>query len=123
MEHVVKELPQQPVSTREEAPTTPERSIKESVVADSLAGIFGLKPGEITPKEKQKIDEIVGWVQRSNGSPEDLDLAWAVIKKRNQLGTPRMGTSTIDHMYQWYKASMDYQSAQEKLRILEMGQL
>lgn len=121
MEQVIKELPVKSVETREEVPTTPDRSIKESVNADLLAGVFGVKPGELSAKDKQQIDEIVTWVKTLNGNPEDLDLTWAVVKKRNQLGTPRIGNSTLEHMYAWYRASKEYADAEEKLKILELG--
>jgi hypothetical protein len=121
VDEVAKDAPSQP-SERPAAvsPTTPEPSGKEKVDAQSLAGIFGVRGDSLSPKQVEKINSIVSWVRQTSGS-EDTDIAWAIVQKRNQLGSPRLGVSVIDHMYQWYVASKEYEEAQAKLRAVELG--
>lgn len=118
VDEIAKDAPSKHGPPAAEHPTTPRQPAKESVDAQSLAGIFGMRGAELSPKEKEKINAIVSWVRKSD---DDLDLAWALVQKRNQLGSPRIGTSVLDHMYQWYRASIDYEESAMRLRQVELG--
>lgn len=83
----------------------------------SCAKIFGLRVEELSPKEKQMLSEVYQWAKETTG--KDGDPMWALISKRNQLGTPIAGDSYLARIYQWVKQYQITRQEEEKLKLLE----
>jgi len=81
----------------------------------SCAKVFGLESEKLSPKEKQMLEDCFKWAQ----SEDKENPSWALISKRNQLGTPITGESYLVKMFQWVRQYQIIKEDQRKLAILE----
>lgn len=114
---IVKEISATVEESAPAEPTSPEASQGAPVEPQAIASIFGLRPESLSPKEVSRIQTIVDWARAEH--PDEMDLRWLIIQKRNTMAPPRVGETYLDKMYQWVSAYTAMQVAERNLRIAE----
>ena len=115
MDEYVKELPLtvEPIEPTNDVPAAADTLM---VPAEAISDLFGIR-GEMNSKQRQWLGEVVAWAKEQG---KDLsDIKWAIIQKKNSLGSPALGTTQLEKFMQWLTAFNGYKRAKDNLRSVE----
>lgn len=103
----------QPVEEVEQAYGSPE------VEAPSFADLFGMEPTNVNDRDRSKLADIVDWARSEFPDLPRHELRWAIVQKKNSLGAPRVGETTLAKLHRWVVAYRGFRSAEAELKAME----
>ena len=97
----------------------PESSISnssESMLVDPiLKGFFRINENELSQKDRSRLDEINDFL----GDDSDFDKLGVLKDIRYKLGSPRLGTSEIDHIHRYVRIKNSIKQKEAELLSME----
>lgn len=118
----IERTPTPTVTASVEAPDAPKTDDQGADASMSTLGVellykpFGLEATEVTDKEKDKLLFIRKVLDVTS---EDAEAKLNNVEKR--IGSPRMGVSRVDHVYNYLKVLSQAKKLENKLKALEVG--